>query len=55
MLLAIMTGIAAALAAYIVGSHLTKDAADPIIWAATTFPATTGLVVLLLEKTGLLA
>jgi hypothetical protein len=53
-MLAVMTGVAAALAAYITGAHLTKDAAAPIVWAAATFATTTGLVILLEEKTGLL-
>ena len=53
-LLAVMTGLAAALAAYITGAHLTKDAAEPIVWAAAIFVATTGLVILLEEKTGLI-
>jgi hypothetical protein len=53
-LLAVMTGVAAALAAYITGTSLTKDAAEPIIWAAVTFATTVGLVILLEEKTGLI-
>ncbi|MEU9797014.1 hypothetical protein AB0E27_41830 [Streptomyces sparsogenes] len=53
-LLAVMTGAAAALAAYIVGDHVTKNAAEPIVWAGMTFVAATGLLILLEEKTGLL-
>lgn len=53
-LLAVMTGAAAALAAYIVGDHVTDSAAEPIVWTATTFMAVTGLAILLEEKTGLL-
>lgn len=53
-LLAVVTGIAAALAAYIVGDLVTKDVAEPIGWAAATFVGATGLVVLLEEKIGLL-
>ncbi|MBQ0891303.1 hypothetical protein KBZ94_41470 [Streptomyces sp. RM72] len=53
-LLAVMTGIAAALAAFIAGTHLAEGAAQPVVWAATTFIATTGLVILLEEKTGLI-
>ncbi|MFF7242041.1 hypothetical protein [Streptomyces collinus] len=54
-LLAVMTGVAAALAAYITGVHLAKDAAEPIVWAAVTFVTATGLVLRLEEKTGLIA
>lgn len=53
-LLAVMTGVAAALAAYITGTCLTNDAAEPIVWAAVTFATTIGLVILLEEKTGLI-
>ncbi|GHC37963.1 hypothetical protein GCM10010348_76570 [Streptomyces anthocyanicus] len=53
-LLAVMTGIAAALVAFIAGTHLVEGAAQPIVWGATTFIATTGLVILLEEKTGLI-
>lgn len=53
-LLAVMTGVAAAFAAYIVGDLVTKEVAEPIVWAAMTFVAATGLVVLLEEKIGLL-
>ncbi|MFJ7138033.1 hypothetical protein [Streptomyces fungicidicus] len=49
-----MTGVAAALAAYITGDRLTEDAAEPVVWAAVTFVATVGLVILLEEKTGLI-
>jgi hypothetical protein len=48
-----MTGLAAALAAYIVGDHVTTDSAEPFVWAAATFMAATGLVLLLEDKTGL--
>ncbi|WP_437041610.1 hypothetical protein, partial [Streptomyces sp. enrichment culture] len=53
-LLAVMTGVAAALAAYITGARLTNNAAEPIIWAAVTFATTVGLVILLEEKIGLI-
>jgi hypothetical protein len=53
-LLAVMTGITAALAAFILGEHLTAETAEAVVWAATTFVATTGLALLIEEKTGLL-
>ncbi|TRO55661.1 hypothetical protein [Streptomyces sp. IB201691-2A2] len=53
-LLAVMTGTAAAFAAYIVGDLVTKEVAEAIAWAAMTFVAATGLAVLLEEKIGLL-
>ncbi|MER5871966.1 hypothetical protein [Streptomyces sp. NPDC002044] len=52
-LLAVVTGIAGALAAYIVGMHATATGAERVVWAATTFVATTTLVTALVEKTGL--
>jgi hypothetical protein len=52
--LAVALGAAAALAAYIVGDHVIEGAAEPIAWAAGTFVAATGLLVLLAEKTGLI-
>ncbi|WP_158075053.1 MULTISPECIES: hypothetical protein [Streptomyces] len=54
MLLAAMTGIAAALAAYILGNRVTATSAEPIAWAAATFVATTSLAIHLGEKAGLL-
>ncbi|MCY0963359.1 hypothetical protein OTB19_42010 [Streptomyces sp. H27-H5] len=51
-LLALMTGVAGALAAYIAGTHVSS--AQPITWAASTFIGATGLVLLLGEKTGLI-
>lgn len=53
-LLAAMTGIAAALAAYILGNRVTATSAEPIAWAAATFVATTSLAIHLGEKAGLL-
>lgn len=53
-LLAVVTGTAAALAANIVGCRVTKDLAEPIVWAAATFAGATSLVLLLEEKIGLL-
>jgi len=52
--LAVALCSAAALAAYIVGDHVTKGAAEPIAWAAGTFVAATSLLVFLAEKTGLI-
>ncbi|WP_437087699.1 hypothetical protein [Streptomyces sp. enrichment culture] len=52
-LLAVMTGVAGAFGAYIVGTHVGASGAERIAWAAVTFVATTTLVTLLTEKTGL--
>ncbi|MGW7434077.1 hypothetical protein ACWGIN_31670 [Streptomyces sp. NPDC054861] len=54
-LLALMTALAAGLAALVVGSQVTESAADPIIWAAVTFVTVSGLVILIEEKVGLFA
>lgn len=53
-LLAVATGATAALAAFIIGDHVTTGAAEPIAWAAGTFVAATGLVIFLAEKSGLI-
>ncbi|MFF6954740.1 hypothetical protein ACFZAD_39845 [Streptomyces iakyrus] len=53
-LLAVVTGIAAAFGAYIIGTHAAEGAAEPVIWAAATFVATTTLMIHLSEKTGLI-
>ncbi|MFF4013312.1 hypothetical protein [Streptomyces sp. NPDC001717] len=52
-LLALMTGVAGALAAYIAATHAGNEA-EPIVWAAATFISTTTLIVLLGEKAGLI-
>ncbi|MEU3670926.1 hypothetical protein [Streptomyces virginiae] len=52
-LLAVMTGVAAALAAYIVGTRVGASGAERVAWAAATFVATTTLVIVLVDKTGL--
>ncbi|MEU0032123.1 hypothetical protein [Streptomyces sp. NPDC006335] len=53
LLLAVMTGTAAALAAFIVGDLVTNDLAEAIGWSAGTFVAALGLMVILEEKAGL--
>ncbi|MFI2215113.1 hypothetical protein [Streptomyces sp. NPDC020141] len=53
-LLAVVTGVAAALAAYITGTHVGASGAERIVWAAATFVATTTLAIVLAEKTGLI-
>ncbi|MET7275703.1 MULTISPECIES: hypothetical protein [Streptomyces] len=53
-LLAVVTGIASAFGAYIIGTHVAEGAAEPVIWAAATFAATTTLMIHLSEKTGLI-
>ncbi|MGA5499436.1 hypothetical protein ACPCSP_34575 [Streptomyces cinereoruber] len=52
-LLAVVVGIAAALAAYIVGRRVTQDVAEPFVWAAATFIGVTTLATHLIEKSGL--
>ncbi|MFB7183568.1 hypothetical protein ACFCYI_38400 [Streptomyces sp. NPDC056257] len=52
-LLAVMTGVAAALAAYIVGTRVGASGAERVAWAAATFVTTTALVLVLVDKTGL--
>ncbi|WP_331730731.1 hypothetical protein OG933_45035 (plasmid) [Streptomyces sp. NBC_00016] len=53
-LLAVVTGIASAFGAYIIGTHVAESAAEPVIWAAATFAATTTLMIHLSEKIGLI-
>ncbi|WP_046248936.1 hypothetical protein [Streptomyces sp. MBT28] len=53
-LLAVVTGITSAFGAYIIGTHVAEGAAEPVIWAAATFVATTTLMIHLSEKTGLI-
>ncbi|MFF0561925.1 hypothetical protein [Streptomyces sp. NPDC004266] len=53
-LLAVAVGIASALAAYVVGHHVTKDVGEPFVWAAATFLGVTTLATHLIEKSGLI-
>ncbi|UZI33478.1 hypothetical protein [Streptomyces sp. VB1] len=53
-LLAVVTGIASAFAAFIIGNQVTQSVAEPLVWAAATFVGTTTLTTHLIEKTGLL-